>query len=128
MSDHEHTVRRLIAELRGNGQEDACHRLIEMGARAEPALEEAFRCERDGDLRRVLLRILWQTKSDDLVPILAEGLEDGDPNVWKEALDGLTAVGGPRALDALRAARRRAVAPKAQWIDEAIAQVGERRI
>ena len=123
MANHDDLTRRSIAALRDGEWENAYHRLIEIGGSATTLLAEAFRNEREPGLRRLLLRILWQTRSNDVVPLLMEGLEDEEPNVWKEAIDGLVALGGPHALEALRAARPRSTSPKAEWIDEAIGQI-----
>ena len=48
---------------------------------------------------------------------------DAEARVWKEALDGLVAIGGSDALDAIRQARDRAKGKKAEWLDEAIGQI-----
>jgi HEAT repeat protein len=98
-----------------------------MGAAARPGLMDALKNERDSDLRQIVLRTLWQSRSDDVVPLLAEALADQDPTIWKEVLDGLVNIGGPKALEALRTARRLCGAQKAEWIDEAIERISERR-
>jgi hypothetical protein len=50
-------------------------------------------------------------------------LNDTEPSVWKEALDGLVTLGGPTALDVICQGRGRTNAEKAEWLDEAIAQI-----
>ena len=123
MVNHDDMTRHYIAALRGSGWENAYHGLIEIGGSATVMLAEAFRSERESGLRQLLLRILWQTRSSDVLPLLVEGLQDEEQRVWKEALDGLVALGGPHALDALRTARPQTTGQKAAWIDEAIAQI-----
>jgi hypothetical protein len=123
MSNQEYATRSCIAALRGDRWEDAYHTLIELGAEAIPGIAEAFRDPSQNDLRRILLRIAWQARSSSVVSLLSEGLEDQDRSVWKEALDGLTALGTDPALDVIRNARCRANAEKTEWLDEAIDQI-----
>jgi hypothetical protein len=52
-------------------------------------------------------------------------LDDSDPGVWKEALDGLIALGAPAALNVVRQSRVSAKVEKAEWLDEAIEQISE---
>jgi hypothetical protein len=114
-----------IEALRGDDWENAFHRLIELGEDGLDLVGTAFRTELSIDQRRLLLRVLWQTRSDRARRYLEEALNDSKSSIWKEALDGLTALGGLPALDALRDARERANAEKAEWLDEAIEQITE---
>ena len=64
------------------------------------------------------------------MPLLGSALADSADSVWKEALDGLVAIGGPEALQALRQARARLTTDardsnKREWIDEAVDQINE---
>jgi hypothetical protein len=123
MANHDDVTRHYIAALRGAGWENAYHSLMEVGGNASALLAEAFRSEREPGLRQLLLRLLWQTRSHDALPCLMQALEDDAQCVWKEALDGLVALGEPRAIEGLRAARAATDLEKAEWIDEAIAQI-----
>lgn len=123
MAHHDDVTRRHIAALRGAGWENAYHRLIEIGSDGSALLAEAFKGEHEPGLRLLLLRVLWQTRSLDALPCLLQALEDDAQSVWKEALDGLVALGGPRAIEGLRAVRIGTDPEKAEWIDEAIAQI-----
>lgn len=65
----------------------------------------------------------------DAAPTLQKALLEADDLVWTEALDGLVALGGSQAEQALREARERLVSQggggiKRQWLDEAIEQIG----
>jgi hypothetical protein len=124
MSDPART-RHYIEALRGDEWENAFHRLIELGEDSLDLVATAFRTELSTDQRRLLLRVLWQTRSDRARRYLEEALNDSRSSLWKEALDGLSALGGQPALDALRDARQRANAEKAEWLDEAIEQIAE---
>lgn len=123
MAHHDDVTRHHIAALRGAGWENAYHRLIEIGSDGSALLAEAFKGEHEPRLRQLLLRVLWQTRSNEALPCLMQGLEDEAQSVWKEALDGLVALDGPQALEGLRAARTGTDPEKAEWIDEAIAHI-----
>ena len=82
-----------------------------------------FRTEPDSSIRSTLLNIAWQTNSSDAFPLMAEALNDTEPRVWKEALDGLVTLGGTTALDVIRQGSGRTNAEKAEWLDEAIEQI-----
>jgi HEAT repeat protein len=127
MPDSEAIARQYIEALGGDKWEDAYHHLIEMGDEMIHVVGDAFRHQSNGVLRRLLTRILWQTRSDRAVPLLSEALEDSQPQVWKEALDGLVAIGSEDALVCLLTARQRTEMDKASWLDEGILQIRERQ-
>ena len=120
-------ARQYIEALGGDKWEDAYHHLTEMGDEVIHVVGDAFRQQSNGVLRRLLTRILWQTRSDRAVPLLSEALEDSQPQVWKEALDGLVAIGSEDALVCLLTARQRTEMSKASWLDEGILQIRERQ-
>jgi hypothetical protein len=114
------------------GDENAFFGLIEADPDVVPILVEAFAKEKDREIRAEILRCIWQHRLPQTVGFLAEVLHDPEPAVWQEALEGLVAIGGSQAVEALQAARtrvppgraRRAIT--AEWIDEALEQVRER--
>jgi alpha-beta hydrolase superfamily lysophospholipase len=116
-----------IRALRSADGENAYHRLIEIGPAVLPALAAALRTEADSHVRAVLVRIAGQVRSSSAVDLLAEALAQDDDVVWKEALDGLVATGGPVVRTVVDRARVSATAPKSQWLDEAIEQLTVRR-
>ncbi len=120
-------VRNYVDALRTDNWEDAYHHLIEMGDDVIPIVGDALQHRSDAGLRQILVRVLWQTRSDLAVPFLAEALEDPDSAVWKEALDGLVAIGSRPASECLSAAREHAGATLGSWLDEAIGQIRQRR-
>ncbi len=69
-----------------------------------------------------MVELAWQIRSPLALPFLAEALADDEPGVWKEALDGLVALGGEPARQILRVAMTSAEREKATWIEEAIQQ------
>jgi len=114
-----------LAPLHGTDRENAYHRLIELGSEIISMVTTCFETERDPAIRSTLVNIAWRADSSRAFPLLQQALNDTEPSVWKEALDGLIAVGGSSALDVLRQARARAKAEKAEWLDEAIEQIPE---
>jgi HEAT repeat protein len=126
LSTLEQQVSHYISALRGADHENACRRLIELGPEVIPMVTTYFEREHDASVRATLVNIASQTNSSDAIPLLTEALNDVEPGVWKEALDGLVSLGGPDALEVIRQTRRR-TPEKAEWLDEAIRQIVERR-
>jgi HEAT repeat protein len=116
-----------IGRLRGPDGEDAYHSLIEADDAVVPLLIEAFGVQKDMNVRAELVEIVWQHRLPETVGFLARALDDPAPEVWKSALDGLVALGGPSAVQALERARERAQpGDKADWIEEALEQIEAR--
>ena len=121
-----------IEKLRGPDSDDARHSLIEADDVIVPILIDAFRDEQDPAIRSQLTVIVWQHRLPETTKFLSEALDDPAPEVWKNALDGLVALGGQSATQVLQAARQRSSGGnrekrvQAKWIDEAIQQVEEK--
>lgn len=111
-----------LAALHGADRENAYHRLIELGSDVVPLVTRSFQQESDVSIRALLVNIAWHANSSGALPLLKEALNDNEPSVWKEALDGLVTLGGPTAIDVIRQALVLAKAEKAEWLDEAIKQ------
>lgn len=112
-----------LQALSGPDFENASHRLMELGPAVIPYLENAFKTAVDARTRQTLVRIAWKTQSRQSLPLLQRAVEECDDQVWREALDGLVALGGPEALAIARQARGRAAGDLVQWFDEAIRQM-----
>jgi HEAT repeat protein len=118
--------------LRQGHTEEAFFGLIDADPAVLPVLIEAFAKEQDRGVRAAIVRCIWQHRRPETVSFLADVLHDPEPAVWQEALDGLVALGGDRAIQALQAARARIPAGRAgraitrEWVDEALEQVRER--
>ncbi len=78
----------------------------QLGPSALPILIDAFRREPDNSVRAFLLNVIWEFRSPASIPVLAEALNDPDPEVWKQALDGLVTIKSKEARNALQAAKR----------------------
>ena len=115
-----------LQSLSGPDCENASHRLIELGPAVIPHLESAFTMAVDARMRQAMVNIAWQTHSRLSLPLLQHALADAHDQVWKEALDGLVAIGGPEALEIVRQARERTTGDQRQWLEEAIQQTAER--
>ena len=99
---------RAIEALRGAELEKAAGHLHELGRDALVLLLVAFGREPDVPLRCRLVHNAWQGRSPATIPLLRAGLDDSASTVWKEAVDGLIALGAPDAEPLLLAAKERA--------------------
>jgi HEAT repeats len=117
-----------LERLRQGHFEDAFFGLIEADPAVLPVLMDAFAKEEDRDVRAEIVRCIWQHRRPETVSFLADLLHDPEPAIWRAALDGLVAIGGDQAVQALRAARARTPAGRAgraitlEWVDEALEQ------
>ena len=130
MSSAEDYVAYHLDRLR-RGHAEAFFGLIEADPTVLPVLIEAFAKEEDRGIRAEIVRCVWQYRRPEAVGFLGEALHDSEPAVWQEALDGLVALGGERAIQALQAARARIPVGRAgraiteEWVEEALEQVRE---
>lgn len=127
MSTFEKQASQYIRALRGGDRENAYHRLIELGPGVIPLLATSFRSETDVSIRSSLVKIAWNVNSPNAIPLLEEALNTSEPDVWKEALDGLVSLGGGTALDVVRRAGVQAGGHgnKRKWLDEATRHISE---
>lgn len=108
--------------------DSAFYGLLELDQESLPELVHEFRAATDIRLRVFLLGVIWQHRQQSVVPVLAEALLDSEPQVWREALDGLVALASPASLEALYAARTRHFTRQQDseefrcWLEEAIEQ------
>ena len=128
MQSHER-FRRLLDRLQSPDDDIVCD-LTPVHPDNLPIVVSAFQEERNAKRRAALVRIVWESREAEGVPLLGSALADSADSVWKEALDGLVAIGGPEALQALRQARARLTTDardsnKREWIDEAVDQINE---
>ena len=89
--DVAHLVEALCRE-----DDKAFHTLIEALPAILPLLVERFHQEKDGESRARIVEVIWQHRQPASIGVLSTALEDAHPAVWKQALDGLVAVGGPK--------------------------------
>jgi len=112
--------------------ESAFFSLIEAPAAIVPLLESVFRSEFDTGRRSAILKVIWQRRDRSAMPLLADALQDSSPRVWKEALEGLVALGGQESMLSIQAAQGRAFASMVdgrefrEYLDEALEQLALR--
>lgn len=144
---------RAIKALGGAELEAAAGHLHELGSDTLSLLVAAFEREPDVALRHRFVHTAWQGRSSEAIPFLAMALNDHEPIVWKEALNGLMAPGAPNAEPLLLRAKAHAAdlqqhyrrlpvrnldgayadrviessADKISWIDKSIQQIHDRK-
>jgi hypothetical protein len=115
--------------LRQGRAEDAFYGLIEAEPAVVPVLIAAFARDENRGIRAQIVQCIWQHRRPETIGFLAHLLDDPEPAVWKEALDGLAAIGGSETIRTLQEARSRIAVSRAgqaitvEWIDEALEQV-----
>jgi len=119
-----------LSELHKGDRENAFFCLIEMPPSIIPRLVQAYHSESDPAIRAILVEIIRQYRSPKTLRFLAEALRDNDGEVWKTALDGIAALGGPESIRILEAEKegllfggQRNAGLRIEWIDEAIEQI-----
>ena len=106
--------------------ENAYFALIEAPRAILPHLVTAFRSEIDGAKRSTILNVIWEHRDPSTIPLIGEALRDESPLVWKQALDGLVAIGGPACISTIQAAHDRPFNREAdqmtfrEFLDEAL--------
>jgi hypothetical protein len=123
------TITDYLRLFREGNHDAAFFGLVEMDHSILPDLIAIFHRESDSQVREFLVEVIWQHRQRTAIPFLGEALQDVDPKVWKEALNGLVTLASKEALEVLRTAKTRQFPRKrdtdefSSWIDEAIEQV-----
>ncbi len=107
------------------GDESAFHTLIEGDKAIIPLLIQQFTRRTQGVDRARIIEVIWQFRDEATIPFLASALRDPYADVWKNALDGLVAIGGIESQDVLSDFRAEISTgtERAEWTDEALGQV-----
>lgn len=115
--------------FREGDRDTAFFGLLEKGIVAIPELTATFHNETEPSVREFIVEVIGQYRDPSALPFLSTALRDSDPNVWKQALDGLVTIGCLDAIECLRSVRdmpranSREAAVFQEWIDEAIEQI-----
>ena len=117
------TVYDILGELRETNSESALHSLLEAPNSVVPDIVEAFRSEKDANIRERLVFVIWHHKLPGTLDFLEEAFRDTADSVWKQALDGIVAIGGNEAVNLLRQIQSATVTERLSWTDEAIEQL-----
>jgi hypothetical protein len=113
MTENRHTLEskellRISLELFSSGDRvTPFFNLVEADRAIVPLLIEAFNSGIDSEVREFLVEVIWQRGHPSTVPFLESALNDPEPAVWKQALDGLVTLGTIDAIEALHRARSR---------------------
>ena len=108
---------------RSGNSEAAFFGLLDLEEDPIPALQEVYRIEPDPAIRALIVEIVWQRRQPSTVLFLADALGDPHPETWKQALDGLVALGTLEAKRVLEMAIQGSAGhdnERRAWIEEAI--------
>jgi hypothetical protein len=74
--------------------------------------------------------VIWRYRNPNAVDFLGQSLDNADPNVWKQALDGLVTIGGADATRWIEKTEERVSRGQlnngltTEWLREALGQIG----
>jgi len=128
MTDSAEKIRTYLEDFKKDDSQNAFCALTNLPHDVLPELIATFKKEQEKRVRVFLVETIWQHRQQSVIPFLAEVLHDPDPDVWKEALDGLVTLASPQAVEAHRSAKQRQFKDDKdaqefrEWIDEAIEQ------
>lgn len=118
-----------LERMRAEDSDDAFHGLLELGSEAVPLLiAEAAKPEAKS-IRARLVEVIWQYRDRRSIDFLGQALSDPKPEVWKQALDGLVAIGGREAAAWVKKTQERLARAEvrnglsAEWLSEALEQI-----
>ena len=130
MNDLREYVAYYLDLLHQGDAECAFFGLIEAGPEVLPHLIEAYGRDENRAVRAELVRCIWEHRQPEVIGFLAQLLTEPEESVWKEALDGLVAIGGGDVIRALLQEARTTLAGTSnngntavEWIDEAVDQL-----
>jgi hypothetical protein len=129
MQDIGEALRYYLHQMRDGAAEHAFFGLLELGQEALPLLIAEAGSPNYRDLRANLVEVIWQYRQPEAVAFLGAALNDPDPAVWMQALDGLVVLGGPDAVAQVREALARidrrgsSGGPSEEWLREALDQI-----
>jgi hypothetical protein len=107
MKDTNSLIQAYLDDFKKGDHQNAFCGLATMSHDALPELIARFKKVHDKKVRVFLVETIWQHRQQSVIPFLAEILHDVEPDVWKEALDGLATLATPQAIEILRSARKR---------------------
>jgi HEAT repeat protein len=117
-------VRHYLDIARAGQIESAFFGLIDLDKSVLPILEQEFRLEKDPSVRALIIKAVWNARWPGSIPFVAEALGDPQPQVWKEALDGLVALASPESRAVVESAIALATDPARRvLLQEALEQI-----
>lgn len=130
MNEYTEAASHYVKGLMTDAVEDSFFGLLELGPVALPVLIGEAEKPENRTIRARLVGVIWQYRSVDAIPFLTKALRDSEPAVWKTALDGLVAIGGPEVVQGLRMTIEHVEGGvienglSKEWLVEALEQIG----
>lgn len=121
-------VRYYLECFRSGDVETGFFGLLELPAALPSVIDEA-NDPANRSIRSHLIRVIWQYRRPEAIGFLGGALADPDPDVWKEALDGLVTIGGPESVRCIAAVLGRVQdgtlenSLSKEWLQEALEQI-----
>jgi hypothetical protein len=118
-----------IEQYQKGDQDNAFHGLLEIGHKATAKLIDCFHKTSDHQLRAFIVHVIRNYHNSSSIEFFKEALLDPNPDVWKEAMDGLISLASPQSLESLQSANNRQFTNQQdtnmfrEWLEEAIQQV-----
>jgi HEAT repeats len=120
-----------LKDARQGSYTSAFFGLMEAPFDVVPELIKTYQASENADIRSFLLNVIWEHRQPAIIPFLSKALYDSDDSIWKEALNGLVALGSDDAVAALNSALIRDFKNQKDrdyflaWLTEAIEQAKE---
>jgi HEAT repeat protein len=117
-----------LHQLRQSKNEDAFFALIHLDESQVPDLINAYHDQTNLDIQPLLVEIVSHYKLPTSLDFLMGALQSSNPQVWKNALDGIVSIGGQASIQVLEEEKQRLQGGKNfserfEWIEEAIQQI-----
>jgi HEAT repeat protein len=128
--DHRGAVEYYVGLLRAGDFEGAFFGLIDLDDEVLPDLFTAHAQEAEPAVRSGILRIIWEFRTPEAVPLLLEQLRDRNTKGWRAALDGLVTLASFDGIAGMEAAIRSELAgpnPDADYVFRVTEALGQAR-
>lgn len=112
-----------VAGLASADWENAWHSLLELGPESLPYVRQAYSDATVDQSRKLLIQVLAEKRDMELLGLFQGALHSSSSTVWKAALDAIVSVGGPAAVEILRAIESSVSKDRRRWISEALHQI-----
>jgi hypothetical protein len=112
-----------VACLTSADWENAWHSLRELGPESLRYVRQAYYDAIDDRSRELLIQVLAEKRDKESLGLFQGALHSSLSAVWKAALDSIVSVGGPAAVEILRAIESSVSKDRRRWISEALHQI-----
>ena len=131
MPVNEEALSAYLELMRAGDSEEAFFGLLDFGGDAVPLLIEEAAKPENRLIRARLVEVIRQYRDPRATEFLGQALDDANPEVWKQALDGLVTIGDAEAAGWLQRSQIRLERGEvrngltAEWVSEALEQLGQ---